>query len=145
MEPVKGGNLVRLPEDAKAVLDALHGGSPTSYALRFAAGFPGMLMVRSGMSNMEQMQDNISFMQDFRPLNEAEMAAVERVQEIFHSKRLIPCTSCGYRTDGCPQHISIPDLFAIMNTKQLYHDWNADDYYSVVHTAPGRRASDCLK
>ena len=80
-----------------------------------------------------------------RPLNEAEMAAVERVQEIFHSKRLIPCTSCRYRTDGCPQHISIPDLFAIMNTKQLYHDWNADDYYSVVHTAPGRRASDCLK
>lgn len=145
MEPVKGGNLVRLPEDAKAVLDALHGGSPASYALRFAAGFPGMLMVLSGMSNMEQMQDNISFMQDFRPLNEAEMAAVERVQEIFHSKRLIPCTSCSYRTDGCPQHISIPDLFAIMNTKQLYHDWNADDYYSVVHTAPGRRASDCLK
>lgn len=109
------------------------------------AGFPGMLMVLSGMSNMEQMQDNISFMQDFRPLNEAEMAAVERVQEIFHSKRLIPCTSCRYRTDGCPQHIFIPDLFAIMNTKQLYHDWNADDYYSVVHTAPGRRASDCLK
>ena len=67
MEPVKGGNLVRLPEDAKAVLDALHGGSPASYALRFAAGFPGMLMVLSGMSNMEQMQDNISFMQDFRP------------------------------------------------------------------------------
>ena len=90
MEPVKGGNLVRLPEDAKAVLDALHGGSPASYALRFAAGFPGMLMVLSGMSNMEQMQDNISFMQDFRPLNEAEMAAVERVQEIFHSKHLIP-------------------------------------------------------
>ena len=90
MEPVKGGNLVRLPEDAKAVLDALHGSSPASYALRFAAGFPGMLMVLSGMSNMEQMQDNISFMQDFRPLNEAEMAAVERVQEIFHSKHLIP-------------------------------------------------------
>ena len=145
MEPVKGGNLVRLPEDAKAVLDALHGGSPASYALRFAAGFPGMLMVLSGMSNMEQMQDNISFMRDFRPLNEAEMAAVERVQEIFHSKHLIPCPSCRYCTDGCPQHISIPDLFAIMNTKQLYHDWNADDYYSVVHTAPGRRASDCLK
>ena len=145
MEPVKGGNLVRLPEDAKAVLDALHGGSPASYALRFAAGFPGMLMVRSGMSNMEQIQDNISFMRDFRPLNEAEMAAVERVQEIFHSKHLIPCTSCRYCTDGCLQHISIPALFAIMNTKQLYHDWNADYYYSVVHTVPGRKASDCLK
>ena len=144
MEPVKGGNLVHLPEDAKAVLDALHGGSPASYALRFAAGFPGMMMVLSGMSSLEQMQDNLSFMKDFRPLDERELAAVKKVQEIFRSKHLIPCTSCRYCTDGCPQQISIPDLFAIMNTKQLYHDWNADYYYNVVHTAPGRKASDCL-
>ena len=53
--------------------------------------------------------------------------------------------ACRYCTDGCPKHISIPDLFATMNTKQLYHDWNADYYYNVVHTAPGRKASDCLK
>ena len=119
MEPVKGGNLVNLPEDAKAVLDELYGGSPASYALRFAAGFPGMLMVLSGMSNMEQMQDNISFMADFKPLDETELAAVRRVQEIFRSKHLIPCTCCHYCTDGCPKHIAIPDLFAIMNTKQL--------------------------
>ena len=70
MEPVKGGNLVNLPEDAKAVLDELHGGSTASYALRFAAGFPGIIMVLSGMSDMEQMSDNISFMKDFKPLNE---------------------------------------------------------------------------
>ena len=145
MEPVKGGNLVNLPEDAKAVLDELHGGSPASYAIRFAAGFPGMLMVLSGMSSMEQMQDNIAYMQDFKPLDETELAAVKRVQEIFKSKNLIPCTACRYCTDGCPKHISIPDLFATMNTKQLYHDWNADYYYNVVHTAPGRKASDCLK
>ncbi len=145
MEPVKGGNLVKLPEDAKAVLDALHGGSPASYALRFAAGFPGIMMVLSGMSNMPQMQDNISFMSNFQLLNEKELAAVEEVQKIFRSKHLIPCTSCRYCTDGCPKHISIPDLFATMNTKQLYHDWNADYYYSVVHAAPGRKASDCLK
>ncbi len=145
MEPVKGGNLVNLPEDARAVLDALHGGSPASYALRFAAGFPGMMMVLSGMSSLAQMQDNISFMRDFKPLNEVELAAVKRVQEIFKSKNLIPCTACRYCTDGCPRHISIPDLFAVMNTKQLYHDWNADYYYNVVHTAPGRRASDCIR
>ena len=145
MEPVKGGSLVNLPDDAKAVLDALHGGSPASYAIRFAAGFPGMMMVLSGMSNMEQMQDNISFMRDFKPLDETERAAVEKVQEIFHSKDLIPCTACRYCTDGCPKHISIPDLFAIMNTKQIHHDWNADCYYEDVHTAPGRKASDCLK
>ena len=145
MEPVKGGNLVNLPEDAKAVLEELHGGSPASYALRFAAGFPGMLMVLSGMSNLQQMQDNISFMKDFQPLNEKELAAVKKVQEIFRSKHLIPCTACRYCTDGCPKQISIPDLFATMNTKQIYHDWNADYYYNFVHTAPGRKASDCLK
>ena len=145
MEPVKGGNLVNLPEDAKAVLDALRGGSPASYAIRFAASFPGIEMVLSGMSDMPQMQDNISFMQKFQPLSDAEMAAVKKVQEIFKSKNLIPCTACRYCTDGCPKHIAIPDLFAVMNTKQLYHDWNADYYYSVVHTAPGRRASECLK
>ena len=145
MEPVKGGNLVNLPEDAKAVLEDLHGGSPVSYAIRFVAGFPGMMMVLSGMSNMEQMQDNISFMRDFKPLDETERAAMEKVQEIFHSKDLIPCTACRYCTDGCPKHISIPDLFAIMNAKQIHHDWNADCYYEDVHTAPGRMASDCLK
>ena len=145
MEPVKGGSLANLPEDAKAVLDALHGGSPASYAIRFAASFPGIKMVLSGMSDLEQMQDNLSFMKDFQPLNETELAAVRKVQEIFRSKNLIPCTACRYCTDGCPRHIAIPDLFAVMNTKQIYYDWNADYYYNVVHTAPGRKASDCLR
>ena len=145
MEPVKGGSLVNLPEEARKVLEDLHGGSPASYAIRFAAGFPGIRMVLSGMSDMEQMLDNTSFMADFQPLNEKEMAAIRKVQEIFRSKNLIPCTACRYCTDGCPQHISIPDLFAVMNTKQIHHDWNADYYYNEVHTAPGRRASDCLE
>lgn len=145
MEPVKGGNLVNLPPEARAVLDELHGGSPASYALRFAAGFDGMMMVLSGMSNMEQMQDNISFMKDFQPLNEEELAAVGKVQAIFRGMNLIPCTVCRYCTDGCPKQIRIPDLFAVMNTKQLYHDWNADYYYSEVHTSEGHRASDCIK
>ena len=145
MEPVKGGSLVNLPEAAKKVLDDLHGGSPASYAIRFAAGFPGMMMVLSGMSNMEQMKDNLSYMRDFKPLNETELAAVNKVQEIFHKMNMIPCTACRYCVEGCPKQISIPDLFAIMNIKQLHHDWNADYYYEEVHTAPGRRASDCLK
>ena len=145
MEPVKGGSLVNLPEEAKKVLDDLHGGSPASYAIRFAAGFPGMMMVLSGMSNMEQMKDNRSYMRDFKPLNETELAAVNKVQEIFHKMNMIPCTACRYCVEGCPKQISIPDLFAIMNIKQLHHDWNADYYYEEVHTAPGRRASDCLK
>ena len=145
MEPVKGGSLVNLPEEAKKVLDDLHGGSPASYAIRFAAGFPGMMMVLSGMSNMEQMKDNLSYMRDFKPLNETVLAAVNKVQEIFHKMNMIPCTACRYCVEGCPKQISIPDLFAIMNIKQLHRDWNADYYYEEVHTAPGRRASDCLK
>lgn len=145
MEPVKGGSLVNLPDDAKKIFDDLHGGSPASYAIRFAAGFPGMMMVLSGMSNMEQMKDNLSYMRDFKPLNETELAAVNKVQEIFHKMNMIPCTACRYCVEGCPKQISIPDLFAIMNIKQLHHDWNADYYYEEVHTAPGRRASDCLK
>ena len=144
MEPVKGGSLVNLPEKAQAVLEELHGGSPASYALRFAAGFPGMMMVLSGMSNMEQMQDNISFMKDFKPLNEEETEAVKKVQQIFREKDLIPCTACGYCTEGCPKHIAIPDLFAVMNARMLHHDRNADDY-NEIHTSEGRKASDCIK
>ncbi len=145
MEPVKGGNLARLPEDAAAVLDALHGGSSASYAVRFAAGFPGVMMVLSGMSDLQQVEDNTAFMRDFKPLDEAELAAVRRVQEIFRSKNLIPCTACRYCTDGCLQHISIPDLFAVMNAKQIHRNWNADFYYKEVYTRRGSRASDCIR
>ena len=144
MEPVKGGNLVNLPERAAEILRELHGGSLASYAIRFAAGFPGIRMVLSGMSSLAQMQDNISYMKNFVPLNKRELAAIEDVQEVFNGLHLIPCTACRYCTDGCPQHIAIPDLFATMNSKKLYKDWNADYYYGM-HTGPGRRASDCLK
>ena len=144
MEPVKGGNLVNLPEEATAVLEGLHNGSPASYAIRFAAGFPGIRMVLSGMSNMAQMEDNLSYMKDFKPLNEQEMAAVNKVQEIFHKMHLIPCTACRYCVEGCPKHISIPDLFAAMNVKVVHHDWNADRHYTL-HTANGGKASDCVK
>ena len=145
MEPVKGGNLADLPEDAAAVLDALHGGSGASYAIRFAAGFPGIRMVLSGMSDLRQVEDNIAFMRDFKPLDETELAAVKRVQGIFRSKSLIPCTACRYCTAGCPQHISIPDLFAVMNAKQIHRDWNADYYYDETYTKSGGRASDCIR
>lgn len=144
MEPVKGGNLVNLPEKAAEILRELHGGSLASYAIRFAAGFPGIRMVLSGMSSLAQMQDNISYMKNFVPLNKRELAAIEDVQEAFNGLHLIPCTACHYCTEGCPQHIAVPDLFATMNSKKLYKDWNADYYYGM-HTGPGRRASDCLK
>lgn len=124
MEPVRGGYLANLPEDAKKVLDDLHGGSPASYAIRFAAGFDGMLCVLSGMSNLEQLRDNLSYMKEFKPLDERESAAVKRVCEIFKSKHMIPCTACHYCTDGCPKkilfptfsHVSIPREYTRIGT-----------------------------
>lgn len=144
MEPVKGGNLVNLPKNAKNIIESLNGGSAASYAIRYAAGFDGVMMVLSGMSNLEQMKDNLSYMKEFKPLNAAEQEAVKKVCDIFHAMHLIPCTACRYCTDGCPKHISIPDLFSCLNAKQIYHDWNADYYYSEVYTKKGGKASDCI-
>ena len=79
MEPVKGGSLVNLPSEAKQILDALHGGSPASYAILFAASFEGIAMVLSGMGDMQMMEDNIGFMKDFVPLNAEEMDAIQKV------------------------------------------------------------------
>lgn len=145
MEPVKGGSLIHLPEEAQKTFDELHGGSNASYAIRFAAGFDNMMMVLSGMSSLEQMKDNISFMEDFKPLNEQEREAVKQVCEIFRAQDIIPCTACRYCTDGCPKQISIPDLFACMNAKTQFHDWNADYYYHNVHTVKNGKASECIK
>lgn len=144
MEPVKGGNLIHLPEKAGAVLEKLQGGSYASYAIRFAASFEGMMMVLSGMSNMEQLLDNISFMKDFQPLSEKEFKAIDKVRLIFKEQDLIPCTACQYCVAGCPKHISIPDLFACMNGKKNFQDWNAGWYY-MVHTQGKGRASDCVE
>lgn len=143
MEPVKGGSLVNLPEAARQVFDAL-GGSYASYAIRFAAGQEGVMMVLSGMGTMEMVEDNISYMQDFQPLNEAEQAAVDKVCTIFRSLGTIPCTACRYCTEVCPQGIAIPDLFACMNAKKIFNSWNQDYYYNEICSGEGTRAKDCL-
>lgn len=145
MEPVKGGSLVTLPKKAMDVLADLGGGSPASYAIRFAASFDGMMMILSGMSNMAQLSENVSFMKDFKPLSDKEFEAIGKVQRIFNSQDLIPCTACSYCVDGCPKNIPIPDLFACMNAKQQYHNWNSDFYYHDVHASAKGKASDCIK
>lgn len=148
MEPVKGGSLVKLPAEADQILRDLHGGSNASYALRFAASFPNMAMVLSGMSNMEQMQDNLSAMRDFEPLNEKEMNAVHRVCEIFRSLNLIPCTGCRYCVEEsqCPKGIRIPDMFSSLNAHEAFHNWNTAYYYNNVITGDGHgKASECIR
>ena len=145
MEPVKGGSLVKLPPEAKKVLDDLKGGSPASYAIRFTASFDGIFMVLSGMSDMDQMNDNISFMKDFVPFSEKEYEAVNKVCQIMNAQHLIPCTACRYCVDGCPKNIPIPEIFACMNDRKQFKDWNAKYYYEDVHTAGKGKASDCIE
>ena len=143
MEPVRGGKLADIPEQGKAIFDALHGGSPASYAIRYAADFDGVFMVLSGMSSLEQMNDNLSFMKDFKPLSHEERRAIAEVCDVIRATHTIPCTACRYCTDGCPEHILIPDLFSCMNAKQLCRDWNSDCYYEV-YTENHGKASDCI-
>ncbi|MCM1363698.1 MAG: aldo/keto reductase [Ruminococcus sp.] len=145
MEPVKGGNLVNLPSQALEILEGLNGGSAASYAIRFAASFEGIEMVLSGMGNMDMMADNISFMKDFSPLNEKEFDAVSQVCSIMKKQNLIPCTDCRYCVAGCPKNIKIPDLFACLNAKKQFKNWNTDYYYNEIHTQNGGKASDCIK
>lgn len=144
MEPVKGGRLAQLPAAAAAELEKLHGGSAASYAVRFAASFEGVEMVLSGMSSAEQMQDNLSYMQDFRPLDGAEKAAVARACTVLKSQDIIPCTNCRYCVAGCPKNILIPDLFACLNARKQYQDWDRDFYYRVTTEGHGK-ASDCIR
>ena len=149
MEPVKGGSLVNLPDEAQAVFDKLNHDkgralSNAGYALKFAASFPQMCVVLSGMSDMAQINDNMSFMSDFTPLDEQDMAAVKEVCQIFRSMDMIPCTACRYCTDGCPKKILIPDLFSCYNAKTVFHNWNQDYYYNNVLTRENGKASDCI-
>lgn len=138
MEPVKGGSLVNLPQSAQKVFDKLQSGSNASYAIRFAAGFEGMMMVLSGMSSLAQMADNLSFMKDFQPLSSEEQAAVEKVRVIFRNQALIPCTGCRYCTEVCPQEIPIPEIFAQLNDKRKGQAADLKDL-------PGGRPQDCVR
>ena len=115
MEPVKGGSLVNLPEEALALME---GKSPAGYALRFAAGFEGVEMVLSGMSNMAQVEDNVKTMGDFQPLSDKEQEMLAKVRTIYQAQNRIPCTACRYCTDGCPVNIDIPGIFQAVNEKQ---------------------------
>lgn len=145
MEPVKGGNLVNLPEKAQGILDSLNSGmSNASYAIRFAASFPNMFMVLSGMSDLTQINDNMSYMKDFKPLDEKEMQAVNDVRKVFSEINLIPCTACHYCTSGCPMNISIPELFSCYNHKVNFHDWNQGYYYAQI-TRDGGKPSECIE
>ena len=160
MEPVRGGGLAKLPASAQAVLDELYDRrraeeeadgredeqrpSAASYALRFAASFPQVVMVLSGMGNMEMIEDNIDTFTDFCPIDEEELETLYKVKDILKTPGLISCTACHYCTDGCPQHIKIPDLFQNYNNMKLFPSWNSSMYYEI-NTQDAGKASDCIE
>ena len=144
MEPVKGGILANLPKKAEKIFDQLKGGSYASYALRFAANFSNVIMILSGMSNIEQMRDNLSFMKDVKPLTKEESDAINKVKKVFDSLETIPCTACKYCVPNCVKNIPIPEILVDLNFQKRYANVDSSWRYNI-HTQNKGKASDCIK
>lgn len=147
MEPVKGGTLAMPPQAVRDVFDAA--GKDVSYAswaIRFAASMPGVITVLSGMSTLAQVQDNVSYMRDFKPLSAEEQAIIAAAQAEFASIESIKCTACHYCCEGCPMQIPIPDFFKAMNRKLQYeNEADARHRYERACNAAGVTADDCIQ
>ena len=149
MEPAKGGTLSHVPDEAKALFDELDPArSVSSWAIRFAASLPGVMLVLSGMSNEEQVRDNTEYMTDFQPLTEEEKQVCFRVADIINAQIAIPCTACAYCVEGCPKRIPIPKYFSLYN-EDMREDlaekgWTINmSNYATLSSKSGR-ASDCI-
>ncbi|MBQ4425817.1 MAG: aldo/keto reductase [Lachnospiraceae bacterium] len=145
MEPVKGGRLADPDEAVKALFDAVNPDATyASWALRFAAGLDGLLAVLSGMSTIEQMEDNLKTMTDLKPFNEAEQEAIDKAMDFYAHPVTIPCTACRYCTDGCPMQINIPEIFKAYNIVLSGGAmWEAGPAYKRATKESGK-ASDCI-
>ena len=145
MEPVKGGALAAPPKEVQAIFDAADkSASYASWAIRYAASLEGIITVLSGMSNIDQMKDNLSYMKSFKPLDAEEQTAIRKAQEAINGIKSIPCTACHYCTDGCPKHIPIPEIFAARNKQLIWGrlDEGFAEYKASVENAGS--ASDCI-
>jgi predicted aldo/keto reductase-like oxidoreductase len=146
MEPVKGGSLANVPEEARRLFEASQPAmSVPSWAVRFAASLDNVFMVLSGMSTLEQVADNTSYMQDLAPLGDEEKEVVKKAVDIINAGAAIPCTACQYCVDGCPQHIPIPKYFALYNDQKRFGLSPAHANYYMNLTQDLGRASDCIE
>lgn len=146
MEPVKGGNLAQLGgRPGEIMKEANPNASQASWALRYAASLPGVLTVLSGMSTLDQMKDNISFMKDMKPLTKEEYAVLDRVKEELEKIPTVPCTACQYCVKGCPMQINIPGVFKAMNTYTTYQYKTAAQGNFNFETREGGKPSECLE
>ncbi len=145
MEPVKGGMLAEPPQTIRDIFrSAEPDASMASWAVRYAASLDGILTVLSGMSNVEQMEDNLSYMKDFQPLTKEEQETVKRAQEALRSVKSIPCTACHYCTAGCPKRIPIPEIFAARNKQLIWEQIEKGKAAYEQATAQEGAASDCI-
>lgn len=145
MEPVKGGSLVSMHESVGQVLkNANPDASLASWAIRFAASLDGLVTVLSGMSNMEQMEDNVSFMDDFKPLTDAEREVIDAAVAKFNEVPKIPCTDCKYCVEDCPQKINIPAIFEIFNEYKIYANRNSINWSYNNVTRERGKPSECI-
>ena len=148
MEPVKGGMLSSPPSSvAKVFQDANPDLSLASWAIKFSADLEGVLVVLSGMSNIEQMEDNISYMKDFEHLSDDEKEIIKKAQDELSRIPLIPCTTCNYCAKVCPMNIGISSSFMAMNLYSLYHNLKKakdDENFNVVKKGK-KRANECVK
>lgn len=148
MEPLKGGNLAVVPEEAEALMKSCAPDAPVpSWALRFAASQEGVFMVLSGMNTMEQVLQNTDAMRDFKPLSREEYDVIAKVTAILNANTAIACTACRYCEADCPNKIAIPDYFALYNSAKRAVTDNISSqfvYYMNLAAANHGRASDCI-
>ena len=146
MEPVKGGQLAKLPGEAMAAFTDFYGDnapSPASLAVRYAASLERVRVVLSGMSAPEQVADNTSYMRDFAPLSEAEHRLAEQIAGVLKRAIRVPCTRCRYCMEVCPQNIAIPDYFGLLNLHAV--TGNKTNMYYQRYSMNHGKAADCLK